>query len=510
MKIAVTGGTGNIGNEVLKAILPLDFVENVHILVRPKKANSKKIVEFCRGFPKKIKLFIGDMNNKQCLLSLIKEVDVVINLAAVIPPISDNNPKLAIECNEIGLNNLVDVLESNNPQALFIDMSSVAVYGNRNEKHPFVEVGDPLLISVGDIYALTKVRAEFRVLESKLDKWVILRESAVLHENLMKDNMKDGIMFHTCFNTPLEWISSKDTAVLLKNICIKYHNNELNYQNFYKKVFNVGNKKNRLTGYETFNEGFKMLGAGCESFFEPNFNVLRNFHGAWFRDSDKLNEMFNFQNDQISLFWDKLIKQNKIVTLGKFFPKKLIKKLVIERLFEDKNAPRYWINHQDEAKIKAYFINLDTFYKIPKTFEEFGLFCKQSNYSYIKNNTNYQRINLFFDINKKDEDIDIDDLINVAKAHNGKLLSSEFKKGDIYQQLTWETQDKEVFKATPYTILRAGHWYNPSYYKYSWEFDRLAKTDLIYKQVWLDSRLESENNIYYFDKYLNLNVKKAS
>lgn len=510
MKIAVTGGTGNIGNEVLKAILPLDFVENVHILVRPKKANSKKIVEFCRGFPKKIKLFIGDMNNKQCLLSLIKEVDVVINLAAVIPPISDNNPKLAIECNEIGLNNLVDVLESNNPQALFIDMSSVAVYGNRNEKHPFVEVGDPLLISVGDIYALTKVRAEFRVLESKLDKWVILRESAVLHENLMKDNMKDGIMFHTCFNTPLEWISSKDTAVLLKNICIKYHNNELNYQNFYKKVFNVGNKKNRLTGYETFNEGFKMLGAGCESFFEPNFNVLRNFHGAWFRDSDKLNEMFNFQNDQISLFWDKLIKQNKIVTLGKFFPKKLIKKLVIERLFEDKNAPLYWINHQDEAKIKAYFINLDTFYKIPKTFEEFGLFCKQSNYSYIKNNTNYQRINLFFDINKKDEDIDIDDLINVAKAHNGKLLSSEFKKGDIYQQLTWETQDKEVFKATPYTILRAGHWYNPSYYKYSWEFDRLAKTDLIYKQVWLDSRLESENNIYYFDKYLNLNVKKAS
>ena len=510
MKIAVTGGTGNIGNEVLKAILPLDFVENVHILVRPNKANSKKIGEFCRGFPKKIKLFIGDMNNKQCLSSLIKEVDVVINLAAVIPPISDNNPKLAIECNEIGLNNLVDVLESNNPQALFIDMSSVAVYGNRNEKHPFVEVGDPLLISVGDIYALTKVRAEFRVLESKLNKWVILRESAVLHENLMKDNMKDGIMFHTCFNTPLEWISSKDTAVLFKNICIKYHNNELNYQNFYKKVFNVGNKNNRLTGYETFNEGFKMLGAGCESFFEPNFNVLRNFHGAWFRDSDKLNEMFNFQNDQISLFWDKLIKQNKIVTLGKFLPKKLIKKLVIERLFEDKNAPRFWINHQDEAKIKAYFINLDTFYKIPKTFEEFGLFCKQSNYLCIKNNTNYQRINLFFDINKKDEDIDIDDLINVAKAHNGKLLSIEFKKGDIYQQLTWETQDKEVFKATPYTILRAGHWYNPSYYKYSWEFDRLAKTDLIYKQVWLDSRLESENNIYYFDKYLKLNVKETS
>lgn len=510
MKIAVTGGTGNIGNEVLKAILPLDFVENVHILVRPNKANSKKIGEFCNGFPKKIKLFIGDMNNKQCLSSLIKEVDVVINLAAVIPPISDNNPKLAIECNEIGLNNLVDVLESNNPQALFIDMSSVAVYGNRNEKHPFVEVGDPLLISVGDIYALTKVRAEFRVLESKLKKWVILRESAVLHENLMKDNIKDGIMFHTCFNTPLEWISSKDTAVLFKNICIKYHNNELNYQNFYKKVFNVGNKNNRLTGYETFNEGFKMLGAGCESFFEPNFNALRNFHGAWFRDSDKLNEMFNFQNDQISLFWDKLIKQNKIVTLGKFLPKKLIKKLVIEKLFEDKNAPRYWINHQDEAKIKAYFINLDTFYKIPKTFEEFGLFCKQSNYLYIKNNTNYQRINLFFDINKKDEDIDIDDLINVAKAHNGKLLSSEFKKGDIYQQLTWETQDKEVFKATPYTILRAGHWYNPSYYKYSWEFDRLAKTDLIYKQVWLDSRLESENNIYYFDKYLKLNVKEAS
>lgn len=510
MKIALTGGTGNIGKEVLKAILPLDFVDNVNILVRKNKLNSKKIVEFCKEFPGKLKIFVGDMNDKNTLKSLTKDVDLIINLAAVIPPISDNFPKLAIECNEIGLNNLVDVLEQNNQDSLFIDMSSVAVYGNRTEKHPFVEVGDPLLISVGDIYALTKVRAEFRILESKLKKRVILRESAVLHENLMKDNMKDGIMFHTCFNAPLEWISSKDTAILFKNICIKYYKNELNEHNFYKKVFNVGNKLNRVTGYETFNEGFKMLGANCDKFFEPNFNALRNFHGAWFRDSDKLNEMFHFQNDEISSFWDRLIKENKIVTLGKFVPKKLIKKFVIERLFEDENSPRYWINHNDIPKINAYFINLDTYNKIPKTFDEFGLFSKQSNYQEIKNNVNYQKINLFFDTNKKDEDIDINDLINVAHAHNGKLLTKEFKKGDVYQQLTWETQDKEVFKATPYTILRAGHWYNPSYYKYSWEFDRLAKTDLIYKQVWLDSRLESENNIYYFDKYLKLNIKEAS
>lgn len=507
MKIALTGGTGNIGHEVLKAILPLDFVDNVNLLVRKNKVHSKKIVEFCNHFPKKIEIFVGDMNDKKVLTSLVKDADIIINLAAVIPPISDNFPKLAIECNEIGLNNLVDVLEKTNSNSLFIDMSSVAVYGNRTKKHPFVEVGDPLLISVGDIYALTKVRAEFRILESKLDKWVILRESAVLHDNLMKDNIRDGIIFHTCFNTPLEWISSGDTAILFKNICIKYYKHELNESNFYKKVFNVGNKLNRVTGYETFNEGFKMLGANCENFFEPNFNALRNFHGAWFRDSDKLNDLFYFQNDEISSFWDKLIEENKIVTLGKFIPKKIIKKFVIERLFEDENAPRYWINHHDEAKIKAYFVNLETFNKIPKTFDEFGLFCKQNDYLKIKNDINYNRINLFFDVKKKDEDIDINDLINVAKAHNGKLITKEFKKGDIYRQLIWETQDKEIFKATPYTVLRAGHWYNPSYYKYYWEFDRLAKTDLIYKQIWLDSRLESENNTYYLDENLNLKIK---
>lgn len=506
MKVSVTGATGNIGTVLLEKILPLDFIEEVKILIRPNKLKTKKIVDFKKDFPSKLKFIVGNMSNKEALISLIDNADVVINLAAIIPPHSDTNILGAIECNEKGVYTLVELLEKYNKDCLFIEMSSVAVYGNRNEAHPFVEVGDPLLISIGDIYALTKIRAEFKILESNLSRWVILRESAVLHNNLMKGNISDGIMFHTCFNSPLEWISANDTAILFKNILIKYNNDELD-NNFYKHVFNVGNKHNRLTGYETFKEGFKMLNADTKDFFEPNFNSLRNFHGVWFRDSDKLENMFHFQKDTVSNFWDNLAKQNKLLTLGKYVPKKLIKKFVIERLFDDVNAPRYWINHNDEAKIIAYFYDLDTYNKIPNKFDKFPLFHKQKDYKLIKNDENYQRINLFYDINKDDQDITINDLINVAKAHNGELLSKDFKRGNIYQKLKWKNSDNVEFFATPYTILRAGHWYNRSYYEYVWDFDRLAKEDKIYASIWYDSHLKTENNLYYLDEEYSLKIK---
>ena len=100
------------------------------------------------------------------------------------------------------------------------------------------------------------------------------------------------------------------------------------------------------------------------------------------------------------------------------------------------------------------------------------------------------------------EDITIEDLMNVAKLHGGKLLSKEFKKGDVYAKLEWENSDGETFIARPYTILRGGHWWNPLYVKYIWDFDRLCKKDKIYAAYWYDSHDENENHCYYMnDQY---------
>ncbi len=46
------------------------------------------------------------------------------------------------------------------------------------------------------------------MLESNIDSFLILRQTAMYHTNMLKDNMKDGLMFHTRFDAPLEWVNS--------------------------------------------------------------------------------------------------------------------------------------------------------------------------------------------------------------------------------------------------------------------------------------------------------------
>ena len=89
---------------------------------------------------------------------------------------------------------------------------------------------------------------------------------------------------------------------------------------------------------------------------------------------------------------------------------------------------------------------------------------------------------------------------SVAQGHGGKLLSENFEKGDVYRDLEWETQDGEKFTASAYTVLRAGHWYNPVYKSLVWDFDRLCKKDKIWAQIWYDSHGKDEDRRYELDR----------
>ena len=85
-------------------------------------------------------------------------------------------------------------------------------------------------------------------------------------------------------------------------------------------------------------------------------------------------------------------------------------------------------------------------------------------------------------------------------------MTPYFKKGDIYAKLTWRTQDGEMFTATAYSVICAGHWYSPIYERFEWDFDRLAKKDKVFAQYWYDSHDVSENVKYYLDERFNAYV----
>ena len=73
-------------------------------------------------------------------------------------------------------------------------------------------------------------------------------------------------------------------------------------------------------------------------------------------------------------------------------------------------------------------------------------------------------------------------------------------KGDWYQKVAWQCAEGHIFFASPYTVLKAGHWCPHCIREHQWDFDRLAKKNPFYAQVWYDSHDRTENTLYYVDE----------
>lgn len=513
MRVTLFGVPGNMGSEVLKELVNEDYISKINLLVHDKKG-LKPLLKILKNSGKKYRIVYGSVADLNIVLDALGDSHFVVNMAAVIPPKSDKEPLEAIEANEIGPQIIVKAIESlGENQPKLIHISTIGVYGDRTYKHPYAEVGDPLLISPFDLYALTKLRGEYTVLESNIKNWTVIRQAAMLYDDMLMKNSNDGLMFHTCFNTPLEWSTAKTSAVLIRNIIRRDNAGELDEKNFWKHCFNIGGlPDNRITGYDTIRLGFRMLGAVPEQFYEPNYNVSRNFHGSWYSDSYKLNDLFDYQHETVDEFWKHVEDTHKYFKLGKLAPKKVLKYFAVSRLQKDSNAPYYWKKHGDEAKMLAYYNGLKKFNSIPKDWKDFPIISKNQcpdggelDFEALK--ANITHLDHYFDINKDPALLNIEDLKKYAKARGGKLLTKDFEDGDIYRKVEWQNHDGDKFLARPYSVLYCGHWMNASYISYGWDFDRIAKFDKLVAQVWYDTHEKEENRYYWYDNEFRAHYK---
>ena len=241
------------------------------------------------------------------------------------------------------------------------------------------------------------------------------------------------------------------------------------------------------------------MGGSTKKMFKPDYNATRNFHGMWFYDGKKLEELFNYQKETVYDYWKMIGKRNWYYKFGKILPQSLISKLVIQRLFKDSNSIKYWYNHNDEARMFASFGGTKEYEKIGTNWDNFKLLIEDENYNTIRDIKNANLIDYGYDIEKDLDDITEEDINNIALLHGGKMLE-EFK--GLYTPIKFMNQDNEEFLMRPYSVI-CGHWLNITYKEYKWDFDRLSKKDKLYASIWYDSHLENENKIYYFDENFN-------
>ena len=505
MIVAMTGVSGNMGREVLRQTMELSDVR-VRVLLSNKKANDKLSKKLKKQYGDRVSVYRGTVADRELCKQFVKGgVDLVVHMAAVIPPKSDKSFKESYESNLLGTVALTDAIKQCSPQPKFIHISTVALYGNRNELHPWARVGDPLLVSPFDAYAMHKLFAERYVLESELDAWVVLRQTAMLYPEMMSANISDGLMFHTASNAPLEWTTSRDSGLLIKNIIDSEMKGEI--PSFWKKIYNIGaGKRGRETGYDTFNDGFQMIGGNTEKFFKPRWFAQRNFHGVWFSDSNELEELFHYQRDGVKEYWQEIANAHKLFRLGKIVPRGLIHLFLFRKLLYHENSPYRWLKDGDAARVQAYYGGKERIEAIPSSWDrvkllargDFGDYDKMREDGYAK--ANGLLLSHGYDESKPFEEWDIEDMKSAASFRGGECVSEHMDKGAIHKKLVWKCCEGHTFESSPYTVLRGGHWCPFCCQSSPWQFDRLAKKMPFFAQVWYDSHDREENFLYDIDE----------
>src|SRR6202051_1549029 len=208
MHILLTGATGNVGKNALPELLRQGHY--VRCFVRRPKA-LEGIAGRSAG---RIGLAQGDIRQPADVAKAVQDVDVIIHLAYMIPPGSEDQPELA---RSINVDGTLHVLEpptgkSRPPRLLFA--SSLDVFGHTQDQPPPRKVTDP--VQATDHYTAHKIACEEMVRASGL-QWTIFRFADVPPLGLRAPH---PIMFRIPLSTRFEVIHPYDAGLAIANgIC---------------------------------------------------------------------------------------------------------------------------------------------------------------------------------------------------------------------------------------------------------------------------------------------------
>ena len=289
MKVLLTGAFGNVGLSNLQELL------NKHYKVRVFEVYNKKNRKIAKKFKNKIEVIWGDLRNREDVNLAIQNQDIIIHLAAIIPPLADANPELAESVNVGGTKNILDAINEQPKKPKLLFSSSVAVYGDRRN-NPMIEVSDSLAPSKGDYYAITKISAEKLIRESGVD-FAIFRLTYIT--SIDKLNM-DPLMFHMPLDTSIEICDTKDVGLALANA--------IECKDIWGETFNLaGGQQCRITYREYLNDMMEIFGLGRDFLPEEGFND-KDFH-CGYMNTDKSQNLLRYQKHTLEDYYKDVKKK---------------------------------------------------------------------------------------------------------------------------------------------------------------------------------------------------------
>ena len=324
MKILVTGSFGNVGSSVLDAL-----VSKKHQITCYDKKTLENL-KTSRKYKKFVKIIWGDIRDYKKVESVVENQDVIIHLAAIVPPKTIKNERKTEQVNFGGTKNIVEAIKKQPNKPKLIYTSSVAVYGDvRNKKSPILTEDAPYNPSPSDFYAVTKINSEKLIKKSSI-QWSIFRLSYIPNSKQIK---LTPLMFRMPLDTPIEFTLSQDCGVALANAVDK--------KEIWGHIINLGGGKNCQIYYRDYlNKMLPLL--GVELLPDSAFST-ESFHCCFYK-TDEIQKLLKFQKHN----FDDLINEMVTNARSKRFWAKLFKPVV--RPFLLSLSPFYKENKKSQKK----------------------------------------------------------------------------------------------------------------------------------------------------------------
>ncbi len=485
-KVLLTGASGSMGHAAFLELLGRRDEYDIVLLLRPSKKNKDAFREYegdkslavgGTGVVEHdgIKIVWGDLTAYQDVLEAVNGVDFVLHPAAFISPAADHNPALARRINHGGTVNIINAIKAqpnNGDGVKFVFIGSVAAYGDRLPPIHRIRTGDPLMPSVYDFYATTKIAAERAVIESGLKYWVSIRQTYIAIPDTL--SLIDPIMFHQPIHQRIEFVTDRDAGYGLVQ-CLEAPDD------FWRRIYNMGGGPScRFVYLEDIERSMKLAGLrDYRKLMERNWFALRNFHCGYFEDGHVLNEYLGHWRDTLDDHYRQVLDALPwYAKLARFVPKSWIKRYM-KRMAD----PLIWNNSPEKyaGRITAFLGSREAWEAIPDWDVDMPDFDAEGHlleHGYTA---------------REDHAYSIQDMREAAEFRGGECLSAAFV--DMSTGLKWRCAFGHEFDASPTLILLGGHWC-PVCAAPGWDYDRIAQVNPFLAQAYYNTHSKDETNCY--------------
>jgi len=498
--VFLTGATGTMGYAGMQEILRYPERYTLRILARPSKKNKTLLAPLSDACPA-LHIIWGDLTKYEDVLRGVSGADIVLHVGGMVSPQADYRPKATLRTNISAAENVTKAVlaqpEDKQPKVVYV--GSVAQMGDRREPLHWGRAGDPICVSAYDHYGLTKVQAERIITGSDIKQWVSLRQSGILYPAILKNY--DPIMFHVPIRGVLEWATVEDSGRLLERVCRDEVPDE-----FWCNYYNIGSgDAYRLSNYEF--ECLLLEAIGCpkpEQIFNTKWFTTRNFHGMWYIDGDRLENYLHFRaNVPVKDYFRQMacspslpaaIKIAAKTRIAKLFPH-CVKAAMWFLANSKEHGTQWWIRkakgegkeaEKAKQRIHAYYGSMEAYEAIPDW----------KHFDVSHNSVKPVLMSHGYDESKSVDELTDAELQQAATFRGGRYLGKD----------TWQDADGNTFKASRRLVLLGGHWspydmpypyaHEPEEKQRSWHWDRVAKQNPFFAQLWAPLHDSGEDNIY--------------